>query len=845
MEQREDISVRPGFFPRPRVEEILKQALQYPLVTLFAGSGYGKRKSVAQYLAGQDVNVIWLQAARSENMAAQFWDGFLAAFAQGDDVAASQASALAFPVVREDWDAFQQALATYAGTGRRLAMVIEGYEHVRDENMHRFIVNVASLRLGYFCIVLIGQNHNVPALRALADADLLYKITADDLKYTAGEVAELLDYYGVSYTSDELTNFCRRTEGWPMAVNDLARHYSQNPQGDGLGTRGFSGYFQFFCRDYYAAYPAEVQRLLLKLALLPIFSAEMIAGMDAPPVREMLAILDANPYVNYDPMTGTYGFHSMYRDFLCDRKSELTDGEIDAVYSVAGDWFDRNGLLFEAVACFEKCKRYDDMYNSITSLALERRERVLADFVLDYLGRLPEEYVRKNPLVLCTRAAMLLNNFEVDQGEEMIQRLREEYEAKAPTPENRAFLGELYIMLSDYCYIRNNDEMHACYQKAAECLPNGSVFRDEKLMLLDNNSVFFLRNGAAGELDHMVRAFAEGMPVGAKVMQGCGCGLEHLFAAEAAYCTGDMAGAKTEAYRAIYKAQEKNQHDIICNAHYLLMCASLYSDNYEETMDRLDHLRQYVGNHSNTALFTLRDCAQGWLYLKLADPDRIPKWLTDAQQSATKGPPLEVGRPRLVRAGYLLKQQRYHELLALLEQMEGLYAKRGLWLARLSTYILKAICHMKMEQNALALEAFAQAYEMSWQNNIITPFVENGSDMRTLVEMVRRQEAHGFNVAWLDAVHQKSSTYAKRLSAMAGEHKRATSGTPVAQVGLTAREVEVLQALAQGLTRDEIGYHLHISVNTVKSVIKSIYNKMNAVNRADAVHMAGLMGLIS
>ncbi|NLW79388.1 MAG: response regulator transcription factor [Ruminococcaceae bacterium] len=63
--------------------------------------------------------------------------------------------------------------------------------------------------------------------------------------------------------------------------------------------------------------------------------------------------------------------------------------------------------------------------------------------------------------------------------------------------------------------------------------------------------------------------------------------------------------------------------------------------------------------------------------------------------------------------------------------------------------------------------------------------------------------------------------------------------------GITRREQEVLQNLAQGLTRDEIGLQMHISVNTVKSMIKSIYNKLNAANRADAIHIAGMIGLIA
>jgi LuxR family maltose regulon positive regulatory protein len=63
-------------------------------------------------------------------------------------------------------------------------------------------------------------------------------------------------------------------------------------------------------------------------------------------------------------------------------------------------------------------------------------------------------------------------------------------------------------------------------------------------------------------------------------------------------------------------------------------------------------------------------------------------------------------------------------------------------------------------------------------------------------------------------------------------------------IPLSPRELEVLTGLSQGLTRDEIAEAAAISVNTVKSVIKSVYNKLGAVNRADAVRIATSLGIL-
>lgn len=52
---------------------------------------------------------------------------------------------------------------------------------------------------------------------------------------------------------------------------------------------------------------------------------------------------------------------------------------------------------------------------------------------------------------------------------------------------------------------------------------------------------------------------------------------------------------------------------------------------------------------------------------------------------------------------------------------------------------------------------------------------------------------------------------------------------------LTAREQELLAALAQGHTNAQIASELNISLNTVKFHLKNLYGKLNVRNRAQAV----------
>lgn len=63
--------------------------------------------------------------------------------------------------------------------------------------------------------------------------------------------------------------------------------------------------------------------------------------------------------------------------------------------------------------------------------------------------------------------------------------------------------------------------------------------------------------------------------------------------------------------------------------------------------------------------------------------------------------------------------------------------------------------------------------------------------------------------------------------------------------GLTKREVEVLQLVADGYATTEIGEKLFISAKTVKNHLASIYDKLGARDRTQAVLSAVRSGIVS
>jgi DNA-binding NarL/FixJ family response regulator len=59
--------------------------------------------------------------------------------------------------------------------------------------------------------------------------------------------------------------------------------------------------------------------------------------------------------------------------------------------------------------------------------------------------------------------------------------------------------------------------------------------------------------------------------------------------------------------------------------------------------------------------------------------------------------------------------------------------------------------------------------------------------------------------------------------------------TPVGRAGLSARETEVLELICHGLSNLEIAEQLFVSVNSVKTYVRQIYQKIGVTRRAQAV----------
>ena len=66
----------------------------------------------------------------------------------------------------------------------------------------------------------------------------------------------------------------------------------------------------------------------------------------------------------------------------------------------------------------------------------------------------------------------------------------------------------------------------------------------------------------------------------------------------------------------------------------------------------------------------------------------------------------------------------------------------------------------------------------------------------------------------------------------------------VKELGLTAREIEVIRLSAEGLSAAGIADRLHVSVYTIKNHKQNIYIKMDVRSNAEMLRIANELGIV-
>jgi LuxR family maltose regulon positive regulatory protein len=157
------------------------------------------------------------------------------------------------------------------------------------------------------------------------------------------------------------------------------------------------------------------------------------------------------------------------------------------------------------------------------------------------------------------------------------------------------------------------------------------------------------------------------------------------------------------------------------------------------------------------------------------------------------------------------------------------------WVVALA--IARTRLHEAVGKRSEALQSLEVALRAAAPTGLFRVFVDECEALGPLLEALKRRLTGASRDASLLA-------YTDRLleEFRQGAARPETGEKPDAL--LSGRELEVLQSLARGLSYEEIGQQLFLSLNTIQSHVKSIYRKLMVNKRVHAIEKAREMKLI-
>lgn len=829
------------FFRRQNLDKLLTEAINHPLVTVTAGAGYGKTQAVSAFLHNSAIPFVWLQLSSLDNLTTRFWESFVYAVAIQNPYIAGRLAAAGFPRSEAEFDDFLHRLADAIDQIGRAILVFDDFHLIEESNITRFFENLLNARLKALTIILISRTKPSLNIPGKLTNKLVVQITEEDLLFTLEETRDYFKTQDIIITDEDLYNIYLKTEGWISAIYLIGLSLKRNKLiSNGVMEIANQQIFELIEEEIFSGYTVEVQNLLIELSILDEFSLELLKELVDLDI--ILELSKTNTFINFDPVTKNYRFHNLFSEFLSEKMSYLQNKKIKDTSLKIADWYYKKDFKVDALIFYEKCGNYNKICDILSHYKIDIPAEE-ANLFLNIIDRIPKEVIEKNPIMRVIHARLLLNNGKAEESARELAEINKMYESLPDTAENRAIRGETYIFQAMISLLAKDLDFARLFMMADKCLPNGSTLIDNKLYIGNGNSSVAIEKPIAGEAEKFEEIMSSAMPYASRVMHGCLYGMDFLTKAEAAYYRGDMARAESSAFNAIYRAQQKGQNDIVCCAYFVLIRTAIVAGSYEKASGFLEELKQKVENPNSNDCLTIMDIFKSWVYVKLGDTGKVADWIKSEERSRRIISPNSSCNDWFVRAYYLLQNENYYELSAYLEYLEEVYNLKGFLLSRLETQILKSIAAHKTGDLTLAVNALQKAYDLAHANSLIMHFVEQGSNMRPVIETAQKIGGHTIPEEWLTSIRGKANTYSKKLSSVIEHYNASTGQTVDKQYNLTNREKEILRYLCQGFNRENIAKNLYISINTVKSSLQNIYSKINAGNKADAVRIAIRMGL--
>lgn len=868
---------------RDQLGERLRAAAQSGIVLICAPAGFGKTTLAAAWAASASLPVAWLSLDPEDNDPARFWRCVAATLnrvshdadaplAQSDD--AADISPTAAPA----------ALAHGLASRPEAVLVLDDFHVIDSGSIRQGMAFLLDHRPPQLHVVIVSRTEPGFPLGRLRAAGRLVELRADDLRFTREEAESfMLGAWQLDLPPRAVETLRDRTEGWPAGLQ-LAALSLRGHSDAGRFIEEFTGshrhVMDYLSEEVLDRQPEDVRDFLLRTSVLDRLSGSLCDAVTGQSGGiDILRRLDRSGLflVPLDEHQAWYRYHHLFLEFLRSRAERLGQELLSELHRRAADWFQANQLVGGAIQHAIAAGQADWAALLLEEHAEERFWGGEGGTVRRWLRMLPGCVVSARPsLCLATAMTALISGRPGDVGPWLDQ--AERAAAVIPSGPRACTRTSLHNVAGMTALLRADAAKQAgdadpAERWASEALRLASP-RDYYLRLLGEWNVT-LAHLMQGRVDQVVmdltRHIAEWQARGHAYFAVRGC----YALSVALRAQGRLSDALDACWRGLTIAVESGGELTPVAGVARIGLAQLLRERNEldealrqaslavERCRQLGHFQWTI-----TSLATL-----AWVQQARGDLDAATSALDEIEHSGPRplpetsvdflnpapvlrgrmligrgnvseaenlllvrgvrpeDPPSYLREPeQLLLARILLARGDHREALALLGRLHVLASAQGRTGSIIEMLVLEAVAYHGAGEEDRALSAMARALSAGRPEGYIRVFADEGAVAAGLLR--RMTTAGGTDVSSLALV-------LRACEARGPGDDPAGLAEP-----LTPRELQVLRLLADGQRNREIAEQLVITLETAKTHVAHIAEKLGASNRTESVARARALGLL-
>ena len=869
-------AVRDGVVSRPVLFGRLTKARRVVQVSAQAGSG--KTVLLRSWIAesGLAKRAAWV-SVHGERDPQRFWVSVAGAL-RDTAVGSALVRGLTAAPGLDGWTLVERLLADLASLDDQVWLVLDDLHELNSAEALSQLELLIMRAPPALRFVLVTRHDLRLGLHRLRLAGELTEIRTADLRFTLAEARAVLDGAGVSLSDAGLTLLYDRTEGWAAGLRLAALSLAGHPDPERFAAE-FGGsertVAEYLLCEVLERQGAEARRLLLRTSILERVNGELAdlltGGSGGERVLQQLE--EAGAFVvSLDARRSWFRYHQLFADLLQLELRGSAAAELPGLHDAAAGWFAEHGYPVEAVRHAQAAGNW--------ALAA----RVLSDqwigLGLAGLGGTAHELLARFPAGVIAADAELAARVAGDQLARGSLAEAERYLALSSralelVPAERRGRAQVVLAVVRMRRSRQRGDLTAVAEEAQRLLAPavatdlaaprlGEELRALALINLGIAEVWtshldeadrHLEDGVAlarqigrpylevTGLAHWAQLLSwRSFPLGAqRSLQAIELAERHGWADEPVTGLAYLAlgveevvqGRLEEAGRALDRAERTVRTEVEPAAgmrlHYgrgMLEFVSGRHDAALRAFQRADRLaRSLIMPHTlaprlrSHLLQTLTRCGE---------TERVEQALADMD-----APERERAEMRIAEASLLLAKNDPKAATAVLAPVtDGSVPLRNAHLWEVQAFLLQAIARDALGDAGAARRALERALDRAAPESLLFPFLYDPAP-----ELLDRHRRHGTAHAGL---------IAQILNVLAGsEPGSQPSGPGRLREPLSHAEARVLRYLPTKLSTPEIADEMYLSVNTVKTHLRHLYDKLGAHRRHEAVERARALGLLA